>query len=93
MSCHFLLQGIFLTQGWNSGLLAWQVDSLLLYHRGSPGRCNAARFYSLRHFSLYCEARRLKPFLPEENVLKVPIQKGFILVTIYHLHQSRAVWL
>ena len=34
--CHFLLQGIFPTQGSNSGLLSWQVDSLLLSHQGSP---------------------------------------------------------
>ena len=36
---HFLLQGIFLTQGWNSillHLLHWQADSLLLHHLGSP---------------------------------------------------------
>ena len=26
--CHFHLQGTFLTQGWNPGLLHWQVDSL-----------------------------------------------------------------
>ena len=29
MGCHFLLQGIFLTQGLNLGLLLWQV---VLYH-------------------------------------------------------------
>ena len=29
--------GIFLTQGSNSNLLHWQVDSLLLSHQGSPG--------------------------------------------------------
>ena len=28
VGCHFLLQGIFLTQGLNPGLLYWQVDSL-----------------------------------------------------------------
>ena len=33
---HFLLQGIFLTQGSDSCLLHWQVDSLLLSHEGSP---------------------------------------------------------
>ena len=36
---HFLLQGIFLTQGSNQclwNLPHWQVDSLLLSHRGSP---------------------------------------------------------
>ena len=37
LSCHFLLQGIFLTQGSNPHLLSllnWQVDSLLLCHPG-----------------------------------------------------------
>ena len=34
LGCHFLLQGIFLTQGSNSCLLHWQMDSLLLCHRG-----------------------------------------------------------
>ena len=40
VDCHFLLQGIFLTQGLNpclSCLLPWQVDSLPLRHLGSPG--------------------------------------------------------
>ena len=36
VSCHFLLQGIFLTQGSNPGLLHWQADSLPLSHLGSP---------------------------------------------------------
>ena len=30
LGCHFLLQGIFLTQGSNLHLLHWQVDSLPL---------------------------------------------------------------
>ena len=30
---HFLLQGIFLTQGWNQHLLHWQVGSLTLSHQ------------------------------------------------------------
>ena len=34
MDCHFLLQGIFLTQGLNLGLLHQQVDSLPLSHLG-----------------------------------------------------------
>ena len=34
VSCHFLLQGIFLTQGLNPHLL-WQADSLPLSHLGS----------------------------------------------------------
>ena len=36
VGCHFLLQGIFPTQGSNSYLLHWQVGSLLLSHDGSP---------------------------------------------------------
>ena len=35
--CHFLLQGIFLTQGLNPCLLRWQADSLLVRHWGGLG--------------------------------------------------------
>ena len=33
MGCHFLLQGIFPTQGWNLHLLHWQAEArfMLLY--------------------------------------------------------------
>ena len=34
-NCHFLLQGVFPTQGSNLNLLHWQVDSLPLCHQGS----------------------------------------------------------
>ena len=36
VGCHFLLQGIFLTQESNQHLLHCQADSLLLSHKGSP---------------------------------------------------------
>ena len=36
VGCHFLLQGLFPTQGSNPCLLHWQVNSLPLSHRGSP---------------------------------------------------------
>ena len=39
VGCHFLLQGIFITQGLNPHLLRllhWQVDSLPLSHQGRP---------------------------------------------------------
>ena len=36
VGCHFLLQGIFLMQGFNPRLLHWQVNSLPLSHQGSP---------------------------------------------------------
>ena len=36
VGCRFLLQGIFLTQGWNPCLLHWQTGPLPLSHQGSP---------------------------------------------------------
>ena len=36
VGCHFLLQGIFPTQGLNTNLMHWQADSLPLSHQGSP---------------------------------------------------------
>ena len=36
VGCHFLLPGIFLTQGSNLCPLHWQANSLLLSHQGSP---------------------------------------------------------
>ena len=38
VGCHFLLQGLFLTQGWNPGLLNWQMAPLPLSHLGSPAQ-------------------------------------------------------
>ena len=37
VGCHFLLQGIFLTQGSNLQLLHWQGNSLPLSHQGKMG--------------------------------------------------------
>ena len=36
VGCHFLLQGIFQTQGSTPNLLYWQMDSLPLSQLGSP---------------------------------------------------------
>ena len=36
VGCHFLLQGIFPTQGSNPHLLHWQADSLPMSHLGIP---------------------------------------------------------
>ena len=36
VGCHFLLQGIFPTQGLNERLLHWQVDSLPQNHLENP---------------------------------------------------------
>ena len=42
---HFLLQGIFLTQGWNLHLLNWQADSLPLTHLGSVALLYVVFYY------------------------------------------------
>ena len=39
VGCHFLLWGIFLTQGSNSPFLLWQVDSLPVSHKRSLWEC------------------------------------------------------
>ena len=46
---HFLLQGSFLTQGWNLHLLHWQVDSTPLSHLGSPGLPNSIKTTWFNH--------------------------------------------
>ena len=40
--CHFLLQGIFLTQEWNPDFSALQADSLLTEPEGQP--CHGSQF-------------------------------------------------
>ena len=57
MGCHFLLQGIFLTQGSNPNLLQflhWQVDSLPLSHLGRPKASINISYYH-HHYSSYEE--------------------------------------
>ena len=55
VGCHFLLQGIFLTQGVNLCLLLfryWHADSLPLSHLGSPSddiRCLYMLYYCVLH--------------------------------------------
>ena len=47
--CHALLQGIFLTQGWNPRLLHllhWQVSSLPLHHQGSKNLKEEYNFWT-----------------------------------------------
>ena len=41
MGCHALLQGIFPTQGWNSGLLHCGPILYHLRHQGSPKCCGS----------------------------------------------------
>ena len=48
VGCHFLLQGIFLTQGLNLHLLHWQADSLPLSHQGNPLFCTFRKWWTLK---------------------------------------------
>ena len=52
MGCHFLLQGIFLTQGSNPHLLHWQVDSLPLRDLRSHQSYNISQFSTRDSWSL-----------------------------------------
>ena len=63
--CHFLLQGIFLTQGSNLWFLHWQTDSLTLCHLGSPMAWNAVYLFlkTLLYTSLLSGSFSRGPFL------------------------------
>jgi len=61
VGCHFLLQGIFLTQGWNPGLLHCGQTLYALSHQGSQwlGGIKGLKGYfhstfSLKEVSLNC---------------------------------------
>ena len=56
LECHFLLQGIFSTQGSNPSLLNWQVYYLSLSHQGSPTynlRVHKTCYVSIYTFYMY----------------------------------------
>ena len=81
MGCHFLLQGIFPTQGWNTHLPAWQADSLATEPPGKP--LSEEAFSGTPGWRWGCPAQVLDMFLPagvkakpEEvfwSVLKSPV--------------------
>ena len=48
--CHFLLQGIFLTQGSNPGLLHWRWILYHLNHQGGPRLLDSRKLLSLKGF-------------------------------------------
>ena len=87
VGCHFLLQGIFLTQGSNPhllGLLHWQVDSLPLHHLESLAgrskcvlpRCSAGQ--SDLGFNFFILFKNLVPlyFLVILRELSAPVGLG-----------------
>ena len=58
VGCHFLLQGIFSTQGQNPCLLHWQADSLPLHHLESCTPQLNRNSYSTFCFCLLCEGEK-----------------------------------
>ena len=52
MGCHFLLKGVFPTQGSNPGLLHWQADSLMTVPPGKPPGGSNGRERVRTEFSL-----------------------------------------
>ena len=78
---HFLLQGIFLTQGLNPRLLHWQADSSLLSHLGSPAP-------NPSHIKNYTHALAPDQSLSaQEN--KSPIQESQMLFAWSEIQRSR----
>ena len=77
MGCHFLLQGIFLTQGLKQYLLCllhWQVDSLPLCHLGSPNSPNLfdITFIFLHLIEFIHILKHMKAFLVAQLVKNLP---------------------
>ena len=66
--CHFLLQGVSLTQGSNPRFLHWQADSLLLSHQGS-----LRIYYPDSNFPL-----RIQKMLQHEEVRLNRKEKNFL---------------
>ena len=60
VGCHFLLQGLFLTQGSNPRLLHWQADSLPLSHVENPVLLLPMLNFSPYYLSLFTTMHRLK---------------------------------
>ena len=75
VGCHYLLQGIFPTQGFNTPLLHWQVDSLPPSHQGSPCYTLHSVEYISLSIDVYKVIKRLQiltlDFLITLNDLKI----------------------
>ena len=69
VGCHFLLQGIFLSQGSNPHLLQWQADSLPLSHLGGPKNYIPIKFF----------------FLKNKEIICVPQEKPIVLAFIFKI--------
>ena len=71
MGCHFLLQGIFLTQGLNSSLLHWQADSLPLSYHGSHWILFFNSSFRFRVVCINTARNRRVSFWDDENIMEL----------------------
>ena len=70
VGCHFLLQGIFPSQGSNPCLLHWQADSLPLSHQGRPQKLAKTTFKICLAVFL-----KTKPYNPAISLLSIYEEK------------------
>ena len=98
VGCHFLYQGIFLTQGSNPHLLKllhWQADSLTLHHLGGPQTLwnDSVQFsHSVVSDSLWAHGlQHARPPCPSPNPAVYPnsCPSYHVLVTWLIMHWSR----
>jgi len=77
VGCHFLLQGIFLTQGSKLSFLYWQADSLPLNHLGSPQSWEFCSFRAglLPHFFNSLSPDLVLPDFSKQGPLCCPLKK------------------
>ena len=82
VGCHFLLQGIFLSQGLNPRLLHWKVDS---FTPDPPGKsiCNLGSRYSVNHemWSLAIRETRVGDTQMSRSVTSGSGVKGILTTT------------
>ena len=91
VGCHFLFQGIFLTQGLNPCPLHSQVDSLPLSHLGSPKSPSVNKNYNV--FDMYI----LKMILVYHPVFNLHLKYQRIYHasmerTMQHSRESYGLW-
>ena len=75
MGCHFLLQGIFLTQEsipHLMSLLHWQADSLPLHHLGRPWEKEDAAYYFTHTHTPEVSGVEIHPAPPPINIPELP---------------------
>ena len=94
VGCHFLLQGIFATQGSSWGILHWQVDSLPLSYQGNhppqlfghtlgPGYRRTAQIYS-NQLNGACFSFQVSPLI---YILKQSFQSILLIHYILVMNQ------